>query len=287
MMALDWKQPDVEILSLDRCGWHVIMATNITHTAEMTSALIDSLHDGFMQSSTLHVSPAWTPPVVCIRVYWAQRVKCFTPNILMHKHRRPGLSWIYGALTKKKKKDKAYINTTYICVVKSANDRSVFCIKSSMWQGELIWVMMTLTVPDAHSVLLSHSCSCSGSATVCYVKLNHILMSVGFTVITLDVTAVHVETVVRWFTDETDAMLIFPSLSHVMVDVWSDFVSLSVCVCVCVGSHAAGYDSDPSTPMVYSCSTQYRIHTHGVFRGIQVGLWPLSSVHAASLATVN
>lgn len=38
------------------------------------------------------------------------------------------------------------------------------------------------------------------------------------------------------------------------------------------GSHAAGYDSDPSTPMVYSCSTQYRIHTHGVFRGIQVGL---------------
>ncbi|KAM9754311.1 LOW QUALITY PROTEIN: WT1 transcription factor a [Menidia menidia] len=34
-------------------------------------------------------------------------------------------------------------------------------------------------------------------------------------------------------------------------------------------SHAAGYDSDPSTPMVYSCSTQYRIHTHGVFRGIQ------------------
>lgn len=40
----------------------------------------------------------------------------------------------------------------------------------------------------------------------------------------------------------------------------------------CSGSHAAGYDSDPSTPMVYSCSTQYRIHTHGVFRGIQVGL---------------
>lgn len=39
----------------------------------------------------------------------------------------------------------------------------------------------------------------------------------------------------------------------------------------CVGSHATGYDSDPSTPMVYSCSTQYRIHTHGVFRGIQVG----------------
>uniref|UniRef100_A0A3B4FQR4 Wilms tumor protein homolog n=1 Tax=Pundamilia nyererei TaxID=303518 RepID=A0A3B4FQR4_9CICH len=34
-------------------------------------------------------------------------------------------------------------------------------------------------------------------------------------------------------------------------------------------SHAASYDSDPSTPMVYSCSTQYRIHTHGVFRGIQ------------------
>ncbi|XP_033491881.1 WT1 transcription factor a isoform X3 [Epinephelus lanceolatus] len=34
-------------------------------------------------------------------------------------------------------------------------------------------------------------------------------------------------------------------------------------------SHTAGYDSDPSTPMLYSCSTQYRIHTHGVFRGIQ------------------
>ncbi|XP_075962690.1 WT1 transcription factor a isoform X10 [Anarhichas minor] len=34
-------------------------------------------------------------------------------------------------------------------------------------------------------------------------------------------------------------------------------------------SHAAGYDSDPSTPMLYSCSTQYRIHTHGVFRGLQ------------------
>ncbi|XP_028306068.1 WT1 transcription factor a isoform X4 [Gouania willdenowi] len=34
-------------------------------------------------------------------------------------------------------------------------------------------------------------------------------------------------------------------------------------------SHATGYDSDPSTPMVYSCATQYRIHTHGVFRGIQ------------------
>ncbi|XP_065813541.1 WT1 transcription factor a isoform X1 [Labrus bergylta] len=34
-------------------------------------------------------------------------------------------------------------------------------------------------------------------------------------------------------------------------------------------SHATGYDSDPSSPMVYSCSTQYRIHTHGVFRGIQ------------------
>ncbi|KAL2094006.1 hypothetical protein ACEWY4_011318 [Coilia grayii] len=35
-------------------------------------------------------------------------------------------------------------------------------------------------------------------------------------------------------------------------------------------NHAAGYESDPSTPMVYSCSTQYRIHTHGVFRGIQL-----------------
>ncbi|XP_029910558.1 WT1 transcription factor a isoform X2 [Myripristis murdjan] len=36
-----------------------------------------------------------------------------------------------------------------------------------------------------------------------------------------------------------------------------------------IKSHAASYESDPSTPMVYSCSTQYRIHTHGVFRGIQ------------------
>ncbi|XP_053741270.1 Wilms tumor protein homolog B-like isoform X2 [Synchiropus splendidus] len=32
---------------------------------------------------------------------------------------------------------------------------------------------------------------------------------------------------------------------------------------------AASYDGEPSAPMVYSCSTQYRIHTHGVFRGIQ------------------
>ncbi|XP_078112287.1 WT1 transcription factor a isoform X4 [Sander vitreus] len=32
---------------------------------------------------------------------------------------------------------------------------------------------------------------------------------------------------------------------------------------------STSYDSDPSTPMLYSCSTQYRIHTHGVFRGIQ------------------
>lgn len=30
--------------------------------------------------------------------------------------------------------------------------------------------------------------------------------------------------------------------------------------------------------MVYSCSTQYRIHTHGVFRGIQVGLAPLGFI---------
>lgn len=37
-------------------------------------------------------------------------------------------------------------------------------------------------------------------------------------------------------------------------------------------SHAGGYESDPSTPMVYSCSTQYRIHTHGVFRGLQVSI---------------
>uniref|UniRef100_A0A8C6UVM4 WT1 transcription factor a n=1 Tax=Neogobius melanostomus TaxID=47308 RepID=A0A8C6UVM4_9GOBI len=36
-----------------------------------------------------------------------------------------------------------------------------------------------------------------------------------------------------------------------------------------IKSHPTGYDSDPNTPMVYSCSTQYRIHTHGVFRGLQ------------------
>ncbi|XP_029952120.1 WT1 transcription factor a isoform X4 [Salarias fasciatus] len=47
---------------------------------------------------------------------------------------------------------------------------------------------------------------------------------------------------------------------------WNPVLSLcSPSVC----SHAAGYDSDHSGPMVYSCSTQYRIHTHGVFRGIQ------------------
>ncbi|XP_042197370.1 WT1 transcription factor b isoform X2 [Callorhinchus milii] len=35
-------------------------------------------------------------------------------------------------------------------------------------------------------------------------------------------------------------------------------------------SHAAAYENDNhNAPMLYSCSTQYRIHTHGVFRGIQ------------------
>ncbi|KAF3854376.1 hypothetical protein F7725_022431 [Dissostichus mawsoni] len=33
-------------------------------------------------------------------------------------------------------------------------------------------------------------------------------------------------------------------------------------------SHAAGYDSEPNTPMLYSCSTQYRIHTHGDVRRV-------------------
>ncbi|XP_029142408.1 Wilms tumor protein homolog, partial [Protobothrops mucrosquamatus] len=34
--------------------------------------------------------------------------------------------------------------------------------------------------------------------------------------------------------------------------------------------HATGYESDNHTaPMLYSCGAQYRIHTHGVFRGIQ------------------
>ncbi|XP_036399676.1 Wilms tumor protein homolog isoform X3 [Megalops cyprinoides] len=36
-----------------------------------------------------------------------------------------------------------------------------------------------------------------------------------------------------------------------------------------IKSHGTGYESEPSTPMVYSCSTQYHIHTHGMFRGIQ------------------
>ncbi|XP_013980932.1 WT1 transcription factor a isoform X1 [Salmo salar] len=36
-----------------------------------------------------------------------------------------------------------------------------------------------------------------------------------------------------------------------------------------IKSHATGYESDPNTPMVYSCSTQYHIHTHGIFRGMQ------------------
>uniref|UniRef100_A0A3Q3FJ61 Wilms tumor protein homolog n=1 Tax=Labrus bergylta TaxID=56723 RepID=A0A3Q3FJ61_9LABR len=36
-----------------------------------------------------------------------------------------------------------------------------------------------------------------------------------------------------------------------------------------VNTLASSIKSDPSSPMVYSCSTQYRIHTHGVFRGIQ------------------
>ncbi|RMB97881.1 hypothetical protein DUI87_25359 [Hirundo rustica rustica] len=35
--------------------------------------------------------------------------------------------------------------------------------------------------------------------------------------------------------------------------------------------HTAGYENENhSTPMLYSCGAQYRIHTHGVFRGIQV-----------------
>ncbi|XP_066484230.1 Wilms tumor protein isoform X9 [Tiliqua scincoides] len=34
--------------------------------------------------------------------------------------------------------------------------------------------------------------------------------------------------------------------------------------------HSGGYESDNHTaPMLYSCGAQYRIHTHGVFRGIQ------------------
>lgn len=53
---------------------------------------------------------------------------------------------------------------------------------------------------------------------------------------------------------------------------WVNQSNESLLCVFCVYSHAAGYESDPSTPMVYSCSTQYRIHTHGVIRGIQVRL---------------
>ncbi|NXW28755.1 WT1B protein, partial [Phaetusa simplex] len=36
------------------------------------------------------------------------------------------------------------------------------------------------------------------------------------------------------------------------------------------GLHTAGYENENhSAPMLYSCGAQYRIHTHGVFRGIQ------------------
>ncbi|PKU36033.1 wilms tumor hypothetical protein [Limosa lapponica baueri] len=35
-------------------------------------------------------------------------------------------------------------------------------------------------------------------------------------------------------------------------------------------NHTAGYENENhSAPMLYSCGAQYRIHTHGVFRGIQ------------------
>lgn len=37
--------------------------------------------------------------------------------------------------------------------------------------------------------------------------------------------------------------------------------------------HTAGYENENhSAPMLYSCGAQYRIHTHGVFRGIQVSI---------------
>lgn len=37
--------------------------------------------------------------------------------------------------------------------------------------------------------------------------------------------------------------------------------------------HTAGYENENhSAPMLYSCGAQYRIHTHGVFRGIQVSM---------------
>ncbi|KAG5839990.1 hypothetical protein ANANG_G00211370 [Anguilla anguilla] len=36
-----------------------------------------------------------------------------------------------------------------------------------------------------------------------------------------------------------------------------------------IKSHGTGYESEPNTPVMYSCSTQYRIHTHGMFRGLQ------------------
>ena len=38
---------------------------------------------------------------------------------------------------------------------------------------------------------------------------------------------------------------------------------------LCVRSHGTGYESDNHTTPIL-CGAQYRIHTHGVFRGIQV-----------------
>lgn len=149
----------------------------------------------------------------------------------------------------------------------------------------------------------------SGFMALNHVLASCYLTCVCFTFIVLYVAVVHMETfsfpfaIRNWFTG-TDScpILIFCTWKCWTVLIWSrswydsddscsklrDFShfhyrNFLICcktlndhhhhspLSFCVGSHATGYDSDPSTPMVYSCSTQYRIHTHGVFRGIQVG----------------
>lgn len=52
--------------------------------------------------------------------------------------------------------------------------------------------------------------------------------------------------------------------------------------------HTTGYENENhSTPMLYSCGAQYRIHTHGVFRGIQVSIVGHSSQGSKSAACLE
>ncbi|XP_064192240.1 WT1 transcription factor a isoform X5 [Anguilla rostrata] len=61
------------------------------------------------------------------------------------------------------------------------------------------------------------------------------------------------------------------SPANILAFIMKGYVSWSSSSLEWVGcsNHATGYESEPSTPMVYSCSTQYHIHTHGMFRGLQ------------------